>query len=109
MADILLLETPSPERVGGLSQYGLLRRVLGCIRGTVKIKTEPSNTPAHRRVRLVRQGSGAVVRETWSDPVTGEYEFRGIDEFYTYTVLSYDHTGVFRAVVADGQIPELMP
>lgn len=37
------------------------------------------------------------------------YSFDYVDELQTFTALSYDHTGAFRAVVADGQIPEMIP
>lgn len=73
----------------------------GRVRNTVKEKGTP-NTPLRRRVRLVRERDGLVVREQWSDPVTGEYDFQFVDALQTYTVLSYDHTLNFRAVIADG-------
>ncbi len=73
----------------------------GRVRNTVKEKGTP-NIPLRRRVRLVRQRDGRVVREQWSDPVTGDYDFKYVDELQTYTVLSYDHTLNFRAVIADG-------
>ena len=73
----------------------------GRVRNTVKEKGAP-DTPVRRRVRLVRERDGLVVREQWSDPATGAYDFQFVDERQTYTVLSYDHTLDFRAVIADG-------
>lgn len=70
---------------------------------------DPENTPVRRRVRLIRDRDGLLIRETWSDPATGEYDFQYVDETEKFTVLSYDHTGNFRAVVADRLTPELMP
>ena len=78
----------------------------GLIAGTVK--TTP-DAPTFARVRLIRERDGKVLRETWSDPVTGAYTFDNFDENFTYTVLSYHPQGEFRAVVADGQVPGLMP
>lgn len=92
---------------------GLLRRNHwqggnGRIRGTVAEKGSP-NAPVHRKVRLFHEASGVLVSEVWSDATTGAYSFDNIDMSpQKYTVLSYDHTGAFRAVVADGQIPEVM-
>lgn len=77
----------------------------GTITGTVKNKSDPTNVPVMRRVRLIRDRDGLVAGETWSDPVTGAYTFAEINENLTYTVLSYDHTGTYRAVVADKLIP----
>ena len=73
----------------------------GRVRNTVKEKGAP-DTPVHRRVRLVRERDGLVVREQWSNPATGAYDFQFVDALQTYTVLSYDHTLNFRAVIADG-------
>ena len=87
---------------------------IGRVRGTVKEKSTPSNIPLARRVRLIREVDGMVVREMWSDAVTGAYDFQWVDETQTYTVLSYDHAHNYRAVVADnltlgnGQV-EMMP
>ena len=77
-----------------------------CIVGTVKEKGAP-DVPVSRRVLLCDQLSGRVMRSAWSDPVTGAYAFSRIrlGEFY---VLSFDHTGAFRAVVASGLVPELI-
>lgn len=79
------------------------------IASTVKAKGSPSNIPLHRRVQLIRERGSLVIRETWSDPVTGDYVFEGISGDYTYTVVSYDYTHNYRAVIADNLTPELMP
>lgn len=79
----------------------------GRVTGTVKTKGTPDYA-VHRRVRLINERDGAVVRETWSDPVTGVYAFDYVDPAPTYTVLAYDHTHAFRAVVADNLTPGAM-
>lgn len=79
----------------------------GVITGTVKVKGTP-NVPTKRRVRLLRDRGFLLVRETWSDPVTGAYAFHEIDERYTYTVIADDYEGNFRAVLADRVVPEVM-
>lgn len=74
---------------------------LGKVAGTVKVKQGTVNKPVRRRVRLVRESDGAVVRETWSDATTGAYSFEGLNTSYQYTVVSYDYAHDFRAVIAD--------
>jgi hypothetical protein len=78
----------------------------GRIIGTVKEKGMPSNLPLARRVRLFHELTGRFLRETWSDATTGNYAFVGIDPTQRYTVVSYDYTGSYRAVIADNLIPE---
>lgn len=80
----------------------------GRIVGTVKEKNTPANTPLKRRVVLLSMPGSRVIRETWSDPVTGVYEFTEVAMDRVYTVVSYDHTGIYRGVVADNLSPELM-
>lgn len=79
----------------------------GVIYGTVANKGTP-NAPVYRRVRLFRDKDGICIREMWSDPVTGAYSFSNVDPLERYTVLSYDHTGNYRAVVGDNLTPEIM-
>jgi len=115
---------PSPERLLPATElpvttvHGHLREFpffdvynggMGLITGTVKEKALPANTPLHRKVWLMDEASGMVIRETWSDATTGNYEFRAIKQGVKYTVLAYDYTGSYRAVIADAQIPELIP
>ncbi len=78
----------------------------GRITGTVKVTPA---TPVARRVVLLREPGLQVVTETVSNPATGEYVFDRINPAVTYTVVSYDHTGQYRAVIADNQAPELIP
>lgn len=79
---------------------GLLGKGIGRVRGTVKQKGTP-DAPVFRKVRLVRERDGLVIREQWSDRVTGAYDFQYVDELQTWTVISYDYLNNFRAVVAD--------
>lgn len=86
----------------------------GRVRGTVKEHVIPTDLPVARRVRLVREVDGMVVREVWSRSVDGAYDFQFVDETAVYSVLSYDHTHNFRAVIADNisranGLVELMP
>ena len=84
----------------------------GFVAGTVKERPkgapEGSEVPVWRRVRLYDERRGACIAETWSDATTGAYRFDCIDMGRVYTVLSYDHNGVFSAEVANGLVPERM-
>lgn len=84
-------------------QYGGAGRIFG----TVKVDSSP-DVPVYRRVWLMNQRDAVIIRETWSDEATGEYEFTNIDESQKYSVISFDHTNNFRAVIADSVVPELM-
>ena len=72
----------------------------GRVAGTVKIKGSP-NSPVQRKVRLIDEFTGLMVREVFSDPVTGAYEFLYVGRDHKYTVVSYDWANNFRAVLAD--------
>ena len=82
---------------------------LGIIYGTVKEKQTPANAPLRRKVWLLDERSGLVIRETWSDAATGGYEFRGIKQGTPYTVLAYDHAHNYRAFAGDNLLPDPLP
>lgn len=77
----------------------------GSVTATVKEDGTPTDLPVRRKVRLFRDRDGLMVRETWSDAVTGAYSFTEIAENETYSVVSYDHNNNFRAVIADRITP----
>jgi hypothetical protein len=80
----------------------------GRVWGTTKTKGTP-NTPIKARVVLQHQRSKLPVRETWSDPVTGAFEFTGIDTNQQYLTLAEDAEGNFRPVAANRLTPEVLP
>jgi hypothetical protein len=55
-------------------------------------------TPVRRRVRLHDQPTGRIVREMWSDAVTGQWRFENIRAGRFY-VVAFDHTGLYNGVV----------
>lgn len=81
----------------------------GRVSGTTKLDGTPTDTPVSRRVRLFREVDGTLVREQFSHPTTGAYSFDNIDANVAYTVVTYDHTHSFRAVIADNITPDPMP
>ncbi len=78
------------------------------IAGTVSELGVP-NVPVARRVNLIEEISGRVIREGWSDAATGAYKFDEIAGGRFYSVVAFDHTGLYRAVIADKLTPEPMP
>lgn len=80
----------------------------GRIAGTVKVDSTP-DYPVWRRVRLFALRDGRLAREAWSDPTTGAYSFDYVSRDLKFTVISYDHTGQYNAVVADNLTAEAMP
>ncbi len=80
---------------------------LGTIYGTTKTKGSP-NAPTKARVVLAHQRSKLPVRETWSDPITGYFEFRGIDVNQQFLTLAEDADGTFRPVAANRLTPEVL-
>lgn len=81
----------------------------GRIDGTVKRKSDPSNIPLARRVRLYRDIDGMLIAETWSDATTGYYKFDYIEANWTYTVIAFDYEHNYRAVLGDNLTPVLIP
>lgn len=86
---------------------GVLGQGIGRISGTVKEIGTP-NVPVFVRVRLVRERDFLPVREMWSDPITGAYQFDYVDELQKYTVIAFDHTHTERAVIGDNLTPDII-
>lgn len=81
----------------------------GRIFGTTKLKGTTENLPVKARVVLHHQRSRLPVRQTWSDPVTGDFSFDEIDVNQEYFVMAEDAAGQQRAVAAQRLVPEEMP
>ena len=79
----------------------------GTIYGTTKTKGTP-NAPTKARVVLLRQRGKLPVRETWSDQVTGYFEFKGIDISQQFLTLAEDVDGTYRPVAANRLTPEVL-
>lgn len=83
------------ERLARDTEFGGRARIWG----TTKIKGTP-NLPTKAHVLLMRQRDHLVARATWSDPVTGAFEFAGIDAAQAWLTLAEDHAGNYRPVAA---------
>lgn len=77
----------------------------GTIAGTVAIDDDP-DIPVRRRVRLHLKVNGVLLKETWSDPVTGAYSFTNLRVGALFYVIAFDHTGTHNAVIKDSITPE---
>jgi hypothetical protein len=112
-----LLESPVPNarlshphyigRGQTLAQRNVHLGGNGKLTGTVAVKGSP-NIPVQRRVRLFDERTGLLVREVFSDPVTGAYEFLYIGTEHPYTVVAYDYANNYRAVLADNISAEFL-
>lgn len=71
--------------------------------------TPKTYTPQWAKVRLERDIDAKVIREQWSDPVTGLGVFENIDENFTYTLTAIYPDSGMRAVIADRIKPEGYP
>lgn len=80
----------------------------GFIKNTVKLNLTP-NIPAKKLVMLQDIKSGIIIRETWSDPITGEYEFKFINEFNFYNIIAQDHLYQWQTTATGPVKPTLMP
>lgn len=72
----------------------------GVISGTLKELAAPTNLPVVRRLVLLDQKTRLFIAETWSDPA-GNYTFPRLRTDRKYTVVAYDHTNEYGAVVRD--------
>lgn len=79
----------------------------GSISGTVKELGVPDNEPLRRHVFCIEQTTFTCVADTWSDSVTGAYEFLDLDHRRKYSVVAEDYEGVYRSVIANNLTPEL--
>jgi nicotinamide riboside kinase len=66
--------------------------------GTTKVTGSPA-TPVRRFVRLHNQETGKLIREQWSNAVTGQYQFRHLAAG-RYYVVAFDHTGAYNGEIA---------
>lgn len=81
----------------------------GQIVATVLVDDSPTDLPIEREVFLLVEPSMRRIRSTWSDPVTGAYQFDNINATRKYTVIAVDYLHSYRAVIADNLTPTAMP
>lgn len=78
--------------------------------GTVTRIATPDNIPVRRRVRLHHQPSATIVREGWSDAVTGEHgHFLENLASGRYYLIAFDYTGQHGPVCESDIVAEPMP
>lgn len=62
------------------------------------------NNPVKKRVFVFNKQTNILIDETWSDPVTGYYEFY-LESDMKYYVLAFDESGNFNMVAEDSVLP----
>lgn len=82
---------------------------LDYIAGVTKIDESGGIIVGNRQVRLYDKATGRMVGETWSHPVTGAYQFLGIDPNRTYEIRASDHTKVYNMARQDHVLPSSNP
>jgi hypothetical protein len=121
LVSTLSVET-SPEISGCLDLFRVNHQVIGgVVPVSIVSKTAPGRvgagsvvgtvnvlgSPAKRRVALLDRRSMKVLAVTWSDPITGAYEFKGFDPRFDYLVICDDYTKTYNAAAADWVKPEV--
>ena len=112
---ILVRTTPGGPWHRGAGYNAGMAPGRGRIADVVLIKGDPVDTPypGGCLVRLYRELDGVLMRQTWSHPVTGVYQFLWVDPHTRYTAIAYDHQDHYRVVGANnlslGQGVELIP
>lgn len=103
--ELLADAMPGPQVVTrDLSEFGGAGRISGDV-----VRYVPPDEPVWRRVRLFTRRDGRLVREVWSDPITGAYSFDYINPDLEYTLVAYDHTGAYQAVISDNPVVDIIP
>lgn len=84
------------------------RVVSGSVSGIVKSRDPLTQalTPKQARVDALEDRTGRLVGSAWSDPKTGAYTIKGLDETMAHTVLARDPEQQMRPVSADRLMPE---
>lgn len=84
------------------------RVVSGVVSGIVKSRDPLTQAlaPKEARVDALEDRTGRLVGSAWSDPKTGVYTIKGLDETMAHTVLARDPEQQMRPVSADRLMPE---
>lgn len=99
----------SPRTKDVYTNFGIGRIPFHIKREILPRTTPPTYVDQWARVQLSRLIDGKVIREQWSDPVTGLGSFEDIDENLLYTVTAIYPDSGLRAVIGDRIQPEGYP
>ena len=69
----------------------------------------PPKEPTSKRVVLFSIIDGKALQQVWSDPLTGQYEFKFIALRKPYLIFTYDSDEDYNAVILGPVYPTLMP
>ena len=102
-AMLAAVSQPQPANVFAAGSFGSSDGVKS-ISGTVYISGTPNVADARSLVRAYEEQSGALVGATTATPA-GTFSIYGLDPTKTYTIVSYDYTGAYQAVLYNGVVP----
>ena len=69
----------------------------------------PPKEPTSKRVVLFSIVDGKAIQQVWSDPLSGQYEFKFVALRKPYLIFTYDSDEDFNAVILGPVYPTLMP
>lgn len=95
-------------RSGGKRQFRFYRTLVGALLsgpGVISGVLTVDGVPARRRVVLHTESDGVRMRDGFSSAVDGTFSFDLLPDGQPYTVIAYDDTGAFQALIWNGVIP----
>lgn len=103
--DAAISGAPGAKALGAVAYSDVYYGGAGSYANTVGQVLVPGGAelPVQRRVSLFDRKIQLLVRQTWSDPITGAYVFAGLRTDVAFRVEVDDYAGVFNSVSADWQ------
>ena len=98
----------SPQYIWRVSEHDESRWGYGYFKNSVFIDYPPKE-PTSKRVMLFSINDNEMQQITWSNPLTGEFEFKNVKMKQPYLIFTYDSDEDFNAVVVGPVYPTLMP
>lgn len=97
-----------PQYIWRVSEHDESRWGYGYFKNSVFIDYPPKE-PTSKRVMLFSINDNEMQQITWSNPLTGEFEFKNVKMKQPYLIFTYDSDEDFNAVVVGPVYPTLMP
>jgi len=98
----------SPQYIWRVSEHGESRWGYGYFKNSVFIDYPPKE-PTSKRVLLYSINDNEMQQITWSNPLTGEFEFKNVKMKQPYLIITYDSDEDYNGVVVGPVYPTLMP
>ena len=98
----------SPQYIWRVSEHDESRWGYGYFKNSVFIDYPPKE-PTSKRVMLYSINDNEMQQLTWSNPLTGEFEFKNVKMDQPYLIFTYDSDEDYNGVVVGPVYPTLMP